>query len=589
MTIKKSDKQLLDYLSENGLLKEKQVSEVSKMIDGNVNKNIREVLVKGGFVDGETLAQHEATRYGLPYVNLIKIVVPKGYFEEFPYNLAKNHFAIMFEKNDDKIKVALSNIDDYDAREAIDFWATSKNFHVEYSLCSFLSWDILIKNYDAFTKEFGEVVSEAEDEKTESIEDDVSTENIEEVIKSAPVAKIVAMVVKHAIESKASDIHIEPFQNVSRVRYRVDGVLHSVLTLPSTIHEAIISRIKVLSSLKIDETRVPQDGRFRFSSSKIDYDVRVSVMPLAGKEKATLRILDTSGKALTLEDLGFNQEIVEEVETALKQTFGMILVTGPTGSGKSTTLFSLLSKINQEGVNICTLEDPIEYYMPGVNQAQVRPEVKFTFASGLRSLLRQDPDVIMVGEIRDNETAEMAVHAALTGHLLFSTLHTNDSIGTIPRLIDMKVEPFLLASTINLIIAQRLARRVCSKCREKFEFPHDVSEQIKKELTKVDPTKLKKFLPDIDLKSKIFGYKGAGCPQCKETGYTGRIVLSEALPISESLKVIIADNYKMDKVSEQIDKMNMITLLQDGIIKALQGQTTLEEVFRVSKEVEEQE
>ena len=587
--MKSSDKQLLDYLFEGRFLKEKQVSEVKELIEQKANKNIREILVKGGFIDGELLAEQESIRFGLPYIDLTKTVEPKAFFEEFPYNLAKNHTAILFEKNDDIIKVALANIDDYEAREAIDFWATSKHYHVEYYLCSFLSWDLLIKNYDAFTKEFGEVVTEAQEDKKEELDDDVSTENIEEVIKSAPVAKIVAMIVKHAIESKASDIHIEPFQTVSRVRYRVDGVLHSVLNLPSSIHEAIVSRIKVLSSLKIDETRIPQDGRFKFTTNKIDFDIRVSVMPLAGQEKATLRILDTSGKALTLTDLGFNHEIIEEVDAALKQTFGMILVTGPTGSGKSTTLFSLLSKINKEGVNICTLEDPIEYYIPGVNQAQIRPEVKFTFASGLRSLLRQDPDVIMVGEIRDNETAEMAVHASLTGHLLFSTLHTNDSIGAVPRLIDMKVEPFLLASTINLIIAQRLARRICSKCREPFEFPEDVSAKIKTELSRVDGAKLKKMLPDLDLSGKIHGYKGSGCPECKETGYTGRIVLAESLPINEKLKVIIADNYKMSDVSEEIKRMNMISLLQDGLIKVLQGQTTLEEVFRVSKEVEEQE
>lgn len=585
MEIKKSNLNLLKFLKQKNALKATAIDEIEAILHDNKEKNIRDVLIKGGFLDGERLAELESEYYHIPYVNLSEMKVSQELLRELPFDISSKHYSVCFGKEDRVIKIALANMGDYDAREVIDFWASSKGLDVHFHLCSYTAWENLIRTYGAFKEEFAEAITEAEGEK-EDLEGDVSTENIEEVVKSAPVAKIVSMIVKYAVENKASDIHIEPFQNISRVRYRIDGILNTVLTLPNSIHDAIISRIKVLSNLKIDETRVPQDGRFKFKTDTVDYDVRVSIMPLNQREKATLRILDTSGSALTLEQLGFSQDIRDTIAEALKQTYGMILVTGPTGSGKSTTLFSLMSSMNKEGINICTLEDPIEYYAAGVNQAQIRPEIKFTFASGLRSLLRQDPDIIMVGEIRDNETAEMAVHAALTGHLLFSTLHTNDSIGAIPRLIDMKVEPFLMASTINLILAQRLARRVCSKCKEQYQIPLDVSEKIRKELAKIPAEKIPK---DIDLTGQLVGYRGKGCSACKDTGYSGRVVLSEALPINESMRSVIANGFKMDEVKKELQKIGMISLLQDGIIKALNGITTLEEVFRVSKEVEEQE
>jgi type IV pilus assembly protein PilB len=399
------------------------------------------------------------------------------------------------------------------------------------------------------------------------------------------VAQIVSVIVKHAVESRASDIHIEPFENGSRVRYRIDGVLQTVLTLPLYIHDSVISRIKVLSNLKIDETRVPQDGRFKFETADLKYDLRVSIMPLSGREKATLRVLDIATKALALEQLGFIETMRLMIDKAAEEPFGMVLVTGPTGSGKSTTLFSILSKLNDEGVNITTLEDPIEYNIPGINQAQIRPEVKFTFASGLRALMRQDPDVIMVGEIRDNETAEMAVHAALTGHMLFSTLHTNDALGAIPRLMDMKVEPFLLASTLTLIVAQRLSRRICSKCKEQYELPPDAAKRVREILAGLAPN----LLPaGVDL-NKLAGWRGKGCPLCKNTGYSGRVVAAETLPISEKMRGIIANGFKQEEVKKELERSPMITLAQDGVIKALQGITTLEEVMRVSKEEKEQE
>ncbi|HMB25794.1 MAG TPA: GspE/PulE family protein [Patescibacteria group bacterium] len=549
------------------------------------DKDLSEVLVKGGFMESEAVAEKEAEFFNYPYVDLSEKEIVREVREIMPFRLAERHKAICFDKKGKVLKVALADPGDYDAREAIDFWASTKGYVLEYYMCSFSAWKKNFARYNAFQSGVKTAISRVEKERKQEARE-VSTDNIQEVIKRAPVAQIVSMIVKHAIENRASDIHIEPYENSSRVRFRVDGILNTVLNLPIYIHESVVSRIKVLSNLKIDETRVPQDGRFKFEAGNQEFDLRVSIMPLSGNEKVTMRILDISSKALTLQQLGFNKSIQEKIHQAIKETYGMILVTGPTGSGKSTTLFSVLSLLNKEGVNISTLEDPIEYYVPGINQAQVRPEVDFSFASGLRALMRQDPDIIMVGEIRDTETAEMSVHAALTGHLLFSTLHTNNAAGAVPRLIDMKVEPFLLASTLNLIIAQRLSRRICSKCKESFELPEETAEKVRNHLESLPAGALPK---EIDLEKKLIGYRGKGCSACKGTGYSGRIVLAEVLPINNKMRELVANGFPSKKVREVIDKMGLISLLQDGIIKSLQGITSLEEVFRVSKEVKEQE
>lgn len=577
-------KQLVDFLLQQGSLRAPQIKEIETILQAEANKSLREVLVKGGFVEVEKLAQAEADFWRLPYVNILQTEIDEKVLALLPLNLVETHFAICFGRDGKQLNIALANPDDYDAREAIDFWAAKQNFDIRYYICSMNGWQEALRRYQAFGEKVGKVLSQVEEEKEKELEEAAGTEKMEEVIKSAPVAQIISMIVKQAIKSRASDIHIEPIGNAARVRFRVDGVLQSVLNLPAYVYDSLISRIKVLASLKIDETRIPQDGRFKFELNDQHYDLRVSTMPLAGKEKATLRILDTSGRTLSLEQLGFSAEVRGMIANALKQTYGMILVTGPTGSGKSTTLSSLLSVMNKEGTNIITLEDPIEYYLPGINQSQIRPEVKFTFASGLRAILRQDPDIIMVGEIRDSETAEMAVHAALTGHLLFSTLHTNDAVGAVPRLLDMKLEPFILASTLTLVVAQRLCRRICAKCKESYEIPVDMADRIRQEFSK-SKNKLPK---GINLEGKLKGYRGKGCSNCRDSGYTGRVVICEALPINQKMRVIISNGFKPDAVEKEVANVLSITLVQDGIVKALQGITTLEEVFRVSKEIEEQ-
>ena len=582
--INRIQKQLLDFLTQQNILRTAQIKEIETILQGPNDKSLREILVKGGFLDAEKLATAEAAFWHLPYVNILKEEVPANVLAVLPLNIAEAHFAICFKQEGKVLSIAIANPDDYDAREAIDFWASRQDFEIRYYICSMNGWQDVLRRYQAFGEKVKTVLTQVEEEKEKEEGIGGETEKLEEVIKSAPVSQIISMVVKQAIKNHASDIHIEPFGNAARIRFRVDGILQTVLNLPPYIYDSLISRIKVLANLKLDETRIPQDGRFKFEMTEGRYDLRVSTMPLAGKEKATLRVLDTSGRTLSLEQLGFSAEVRDMVATALKQTFGMILVTGPTGSGKSTTLSSLLSMMNTEGTNIITLEDPIEYYLPGINQSQIRPDVKFTFSSGLRAILRQDPDIIMVGEIRDGETAEMAVHAALTGHLLFSTLHTNDAMGTVPRLLDMKVEPFILASTLTLVLAQRLCRRICTKCKEEYPIPDDMTERIRLEFAKT-----KKKLPEgIDLNGPLKAFRGKGCSACRDSGYSGRVVISEALPITQKMRVIISEGFKPEAVEKEVPIGLSLSLVQDGIEKVLMGITTLEEVFRVSKEIEEQ-
>jgi type II secretory ATPase GspE/PulE/Tfp pilus assembly ATPase PilB-like protein len=361
------------------------------------------------------------------------------------------------------------------------------------------------------------------------------------------------------------------------VRFRQDGVLRKTVTLPKDLRSSVVSRIKIMANMKIDEQRLPQDGRFSIDVDKRKVDFRVSSMPVANGEKVVMRVLDKLTGILSIEELGITGGGLERLLNNLKKSHGMILVTGPTGSGKTTSLYALIDKLYTEGVNIVTLEDPIEYRMPGINQSQVNADIKYTFASGLRSIVRQDPDIIMIGEIRDSETAEMAVHAALTGHIVLSTLHTNDSAGAAPRLLDMGVEPFLLTSSLNIVIAQRLARKICQDCKEEFSVPEPEMEKVKAEIAK---------MPEAERPSdeSLKFYHGKGCKNCNDSGYTGRIGLYEVLEITEQLKELILKKESSYKIQELAIKEGMITMLGDGILKAISGKTTLEEVWRITQE-----
>lgn len=410
---------------------------------------------------------------------------------------------------------------------------------------------------------------------------DIKTEaDLDEVVKEGYVPKIVAAVMNFALNKKASDVHIEPQAKILRIRFRIDGVLTDAIKLPITLHPPIISRIKIISKLKIDETRIPQDGRFEVSLMGREVDIRVSSLPTVHGEKIVLRILDKNQKVLSLEDLGMQGTAFDKTLLAIKRPWGIILSTGPTGSGKSTTLTAILNRLNAPGVNIITLEDPVEYETPGANQCQVKPDIGFTFASGLRSVLRQDPNIIMVGEIRDGETAGMATHAALTGHLVLSTLHTNDTAGTLPRLINMGIEPFLITSSMNLVIAQRLVRLICPDCKEEVKLPQKLIEEIKAEIDKIPAknTKDRQLIPQ-----ELKFYYGRGCSKCSN-GYRGRIGLFEVMTMSPDIENLAIAKRPATEIAVSAIKDGMITMKQDGILKALQGLTTIDEVFQATIE-----
>ena len=389
------------------------------------------------------------------------------------------------------------------------------------------------------------------------------------------MAKIVSTILEFAIKSRASDIHIEPEEARTKVRYRIDGILHEKLSLPKSIHDALISRIKILSEMKIDEKRIPQDGRFGFKIHSEEVDLRVSTLPTVNGEKVVMRLLKKTGGIPSLLDLGLRGPQLKDVEEAVTKSYGIILITGPTGSGKTTTLYSILSRLNKPMVNILTLEDPVEYEIPGINQVQINPQAGLTFATGLRSFLRQDPNIILVGEIRDHETTQLAIQAALTGHLVFSTLHTNDSSTAIPRLIDLGAETFLIASVLNAIIAQRICRRVCPNCKTFYEPIPEVVENIKSVLGPLLPQKYES--------NPIKLAKGEGCSECNQTGYIGRIAIFEVLKVTGTINRLILSSTSAKDIETTAKKEGLIMIKQDGYLKALEGITTIEEVLRVAE------
>lgn len=408
-----------------------------------------------------------------------------------------------------------------------------------------------------------------------------SLEEVEEIVKENSIPKLVAAIISFALSLGSSDIHIEPEAKRVRVRFRIDGVLKDIIQLPLDFAAGVTSRVKILGLMKLDETRIPQDGRFSINFMDREVDVRVSMLPTVFGEKTVMRILDKSQGILSLEDLGFVGSAFKIIMEEIKKPYGVILATGPTGSGKSTTLYAILNRINQPGVNVVTLEDPVEYEVPGVNQCQIKPKIGFSFAEGLRSILRQDPNIIMVGEVRDSDTANMATHAALTGHLVLTTLHTNDAASALPRLIDMGVEPFLITSSINLIIAQRLVRRICLKCREKVDIPPALKESIKEELNTI-PRVDKDDLARI--KKEIQFFRGKGCQECTE-GYRGRIGIYELLVMNDQIENLAVSRRPASEIKEVAIKAGMLTMRQDGILKALDGLTTVDEVLLATGEI----
>jgi type IV pilus assembly protein PilB len=551
---------------------------------------IEELLVDKKLIEEEKLTVLEADLLDVDYKDLKDLgQIPKDVLFLVPEPIARRHKVIAFAKDKGKLSLGMIDPGDLETQDAIK---KKTDMLVVSFLISKSSLDFGLKQYhSSLEAEFAKIVSKQEKESTKSEGPETQstvTEKLKEMAEEIPVVRVVDTLLEYAIFEKASDIHIEPQEKEVMVRYRIDGVLHDVMTLPKVIQSALIARIKVISNLKIDEHRLPQDGRFKVQKDNTNISFRVSTIPVFDGEKVVMRLLDESAKAMSLEELGFIHKNYEIILRNVKKPHGALLVTGPTGSGKSTTLYTILSLLNTKSVNISTIEDPIEYRISGVNQTQVNPKIGLTFAMGLRALLRQDPNIIMIGEIRDSETAEEAVHAALTGHIVLSTLHTNNAAGALPRLLDIGVEPYLIASTINAVVGQRLTRQICDNCRKEFKVDSELESLLKKDYNLealLAVLKREKFI-DVKVKSiaELTFYKGEGCEKCAKTGYRGRKGIYEVLEVNTEIQDLILKHAPTGQIEEKAVEQGMIQMWQDGFIKALQGRTTIEEIMRVSRE-----
>lgn len=576
-------KNLLDNLLTNGLIKAEALEKVKKEAERD-NRNVEELVLERGLVSEDKLYRLKGEFLKVPFKDLAGTKPGADILKLVPLEAAQHYRFVPLSVDNEKmiLEVGMLNPEDIDAGEALKFIAHRNNLTPKAYIITLTDFRNILKEYSNLKGEIKEALDELKQELEKEEKEsgkEVDKEKIEKIAEEAPISKVVALIVKHAIEQNASDIHIEPGEKSIRVRYRVDGILYTNLTLPIRIHPAVVSRIKILSHLKIDETRKPQDGRFFTQIGKKKIDFRVSTFPTYAGEKVVLRILDPTIGLRELSDLGLESRNLEVLKKSIQKPHGLILLTGPTGSGKTTTLYSILHILNEEGVNIVSLEDPIEYFIEGVNQSQVRPEIDYTFATGLRHILRQDPDKIMVGEIRDGETAALAVHAALTGHLVLSTLHTNNATGVIPRLIDMGIDRYLLPPTLILAIAQRLVQRLCPNSRTEMKPSPEMMNMVKKELGAIPLDQFKK----TNVKEPYVFYEPKPSRECPK-GTKGRIGLYEMLEMTPELENIILKEPSESNIREEAKRQGMVDMLQDGILKALRGIVGLEEV---KKEVEE--
>lgn len=547
-------------------------------------QEIADLILDQKLLQEEDVAKARAAFLNLPYVDLRSTKIAKEVLVIIPEESRQFYKMAPFELENNDLKVAMEDPSNIQALEALEFLGQKANYQVHIYLASSTSISTAAKDSKSISSVVGKALQDIQ--KTEEIDqamklgtNPTSKQTGMAIADDAPIIKIVDVILSNAIEASASDIHIEPSETDVRVRYRIDGILHTSLRLPRTVLAAIVSRIKILSNLKIEEQRLPQDGRFHAEFGKSSVDLRVSTLPLMHGEKIVMRILDKTTSVPTLDQLGLRGKGLDWVLENIKKTHGVFLITGPTGSGKSTTLYSILSLRNTNDVNIVTLEDPVEYFMEGVNQSQINPDIGLTFASGLRSILRQDPNIVMVGEIRDEETAELAVHAALTGHLVFSTLHTNNAVGAIPRLSNMGIEQFLLSASVNLIMAQRLVRKLCEKCKK----PVALSPMLQKEIDEALATVPKDYLEGVDLK-KLTTFKAVGCKECGNIGYKGRMGIFEVWPMDGALEELIFSKEPAHKIYEEALKSGVISMKQDGLIKVARGETTMDEIIRVTTE-----
>ncbi len=570
---------LEEILVSNKIINKKRFDQLSQEAEKNNIEPIKFFQDKKLITD-DSLYEGVANYFKMPFTRIKNQVIRKDILSLIPEPIAQTHKIIAFDKNEKEYKIATSNPKDI---QIIEFIRKKIGDNIRVYVTTPGDIKEAIKQYHKGLKtEFKEITKISTEEDGEQDK----KKNLKELAEDLPIVRIVDTLLEYAIFEKASDIHIEPTEKDIIVRYRIDGVMRKVMTLPKNTQLGIVARIKVLANLKLDEHRLPQDGRFKVKAPEYQVSFRVSIIPIFDGEKIVMRLLDEKSQILGLEKLGFQAKALSILKKNISKPHGMILVTGPTGSGKTTTLYSILNILNKTSVNISTIEDPIEYRMPGINQSQVNPKIGFSFASGLRAFLRQDPDIIMVGEIRDNETAEIAVHAAMTGHLVLSTLHTNDAVTTIPRLSDMNIPAFLIATTTNCIIAQRLARKICQECITSYKLTSEAIEDLSEKLdveSILDTLKKEKIIEKKDFKNLLF-YKGKGCKKCNEEGYKGRVGIYEILEITPEITELINKRASTEEIHQMARKQGMINMIEDGFIKAKSGLITIEEVLRVTKE-----
>jgi type IV pilus assembly protein PilB len=590
-----SDDTLVKLLEKGGIATSEQI-DVLKEESARLNRSLQDVAIEKQVIEEPALKKLFAEYADIPYIEIDPRDIPQDILNKIPERIARQYNAVIFKVDEDGL-IHLA-MDDPDDVQAVSFIEKEIGENTKIYIAPH---DNILQCLENYRGDVNEELNEVIDiQREDSGEAQQVTEA--EVAEDSPIAQTVNLLLEYAIRSQASDIHIEPREDFVQIRYRIDGILKEVNQLPRNVLGALVSRIKILSNLKIDERRVPQDGRFKIKVAGKQYALRVSTLPIADGEKVVMRILDESNQAVTLTELGYWGHSLNIINEAIAEPNGMVLVTGPTGSGKSTSLFSVLTSLNRPDVNISTIEDPVEYKIPGVNQTQTNAKAGMTFANGLRALLRQDPNIIMVGEIRDGETANLGVQAALTGHLVFSTLHTNNAATCLPRLLDMGIEPFLIASTVKAVVGQRLVRRLCMVCRQEYVPEQaEVAEIVKlfnlkddddfSHIHKLEQQALEQHVggdtpAGTDDKTIVRLWKAnpEGCDECSHTGYKGRIGIYEVLGMSVPLQKMIVSNATSNQIQDQAISEGMTTMQTDGLVKAIRGNTTLEEVLRVTRE-----
>ncbi|MFA6410361.1 MAG: ATPase, T2SS/T4P/T4SS family [Candidatus Buchananbacteria bacterium] len=544
------------------------------------NQGLEQYLTGQKIINEERLYQAAGQFFNVSFVNLKNENIRKDILFLIPEPIATTHKVVAFDKTDTELKIAALNPEDL---QIFEFLGKKTGLEIKVFLTTPDSINEALKNYHKGLKaEFQELTKEKE-----TTEETDPGAKLKELAHDLPVIRIVDTLLEYAIFENASDIHIEPTEKEVAARYRIDGVLRNVMTLPKSVHAGIVARIKILSNLKLDEHRLPQDSRFKITTNDYSVSFRVSIIPTYDGEKIVLRALNEQTGIISLEQLGFQKDNLEKIRRNIKKPHGMVLVTGPTGSGKTTTLYSILNILNRPEVNITTIEDPIEYRIPGLNQSQVNPKIGYTFAAGLRAFLRQDPNIIMVGEIRDLETAEIAINAALTGHLVLSTLHTNDAPTTLPRLSEMGVPAFLVSSTCNVIIAQRLVRKICQECIESYTLTKVELDKLEKQINLqsiLETLEKQGITTKKQSKDSLLFYRGKGCKKCDKTGYKGRIGIYEVLEITPEIGDLLLKGASAGEIEKMAKSQGMISILEDGFIKAKTGITTIEEILRVTKD-----